>query len=83
MVQDIRNVRGLRIDRSVTRSGNGYGYRVSLDLKWSEREREKRDLTVEETRTGKWNTVAAERGLKSTPLMGSFWVSKLNARESA
>lgn len=35
-----------------------------------EREREKRDLTVEETRTGKWNTVAAERGgLKSTPLM--------------
>lgn len=48
-----------------------------------EREREKRDLTVEETRTGKWNTVAAERGLKSTPLMGSFWVSKLNARESA
>lgn len=48
-----------------------------------EREREKRDLTVEETRTGKWNTVAAERGLKSTPLMDSFWVSKLNARESA
>lgn len=44
MVQDIRNVRGLRIDRSVTRSGNGYGYRVSLDLKWSEREIEKKEI---------------------------------------
>lgn len=32
---------------------------VSLDLKWSEREREKRDLTVEETRME--HSGAAER----------------------
>ena len=62
MVQDIRNVRGLRIDRSVTRSGNGYGYRSFSGLEMvreREREREKRDLTVEETRME--HSGAAER----------------------